>query len=31
MKNFSFTTDLRPDGTVLAVTIGFCVIARRDG
>ena len=25
--NFSFTTDLRPDATVLAVTIGFCVLA----
>jgi len=25
--NFSFTTDLRPDATVLAVTIGLCVIA----
>jgi predicted permease len=25
--NFSFTTDLRPDATVLAVTIGLCVLA----
>ena len=25
--NFSLTTDLRPDSTVLAVTIGFCVLA----
>jgi putative ABC transport system permease protein len=25
--NFTFTTDLRPDSTVLAVTIGFCMLA----